>query len=168
MIGGQEIRDVRDWIGQAVQAAYLWPDTSGAETVAPYDARHDLASTDVPPESAHRRYQVRMTHAERLGGKAGTVAGATQDIAVTYVVRMSYYVGGGDQADLTEIEALAMQDAEAIRQKLEHPLNHRDMQHDNVGLWSLEYSGTDVSTEGERLFASSSYVAHIRVFIEAA
>jgi hypothetical protein len=172
VLGGQEIRDTRDWMAQHIEACRLWPDGQGAESVVPTEYRFDMKSSDAPPESIHRRYQVRLVRAGTRGGKAGTVAGGYQDLDVVYLVRVGYLVGGGDAIEgaVDQVETLAMQDAEAIRQRLEYPENRRT---DSAGtvinpVLLSRLSDTTLSLEGEKLFAETQFVAWLRVTLERA
>lgn len=96
------------------------PDPTPRLRKSEYRARLERATGDV-----HRRFQVRTVRIEPRGGRAGAVSGGVQQVIATFrivgavvVAKGNAYCGTWDQGD-----EVATQDAERVRQILEHDAN---------------------------------------------
>lgn len=187
--GADYVRDERRRLANLIVTTDLWPqavlfDGSGTTATTDTGAEARLRELDyVQPidrteGDIHRRFQIMPTGHRRIGGTGGVYSNAEQDVVVEYVVRVGYVHGGGDAyaGNWAQLHEVALQDAEAIRQRLEHPTNRAA---GGTGLYAgittgrtvvVSWRGTTLreDTETMRLISETTFDVHLRVDVEVA
>ena len=173
-----------------IEATALWTGRRLDDGSADGDALGNAAGDDPRPallelsyqqpiETAegdiHRKFQLRLDGHRRRGGSGGAYSGGEQDVDVSVTVQIGYHVTGvnGYGGDWLQAAEVAAQDAEAVRQELEHPDHRLEQQGSGVtaGRTSLvSWMGTRYRTDLERgrLLSETEYSVALRVTTEAA
>lgn len=182
--GSDYIRDEARRLGNLVSGAVLWTekrlaDQSADGNAAGADQRATLVQLDYTADirartgrDVHRKFQILPVRHEPAGG---LFSGDMQDVTVTWALRIAYHIGGGDAygGDIFQIHAVAVQDAEAVRQRLEHPANFGAGTGTGVtaGRTALvDWRGTtyEYDPEAKRLFSETTLTSRLRVDLEVA
>lgn len=136
--GAAYIREERMRLANGVATAALWTEnrdrtaantgTAAARTDSLLTLRelpYDQDIRKVTGDAIHRRFQILPEGVKRAGASGGVYSNTEQDVEVSFVVRIGYHFGAGNKAlgDLAQCAEVALSDAEAVRQKLEHPTN---------------------------------------------
>lgn len=161
---------VAHWTG-LVASTRSWPDAVGVEREPFREAPHRAGLEDgayLPASASNRMFQVFLTGVGPYGGQSHLISGSLRDRLLSFSVVVAYLLGGGMGSDERDVRTLAIQDAEAIAQRLTHPTNRTIAGlSDGSGIAGMAQSGlASVSVDEDRLILSIPFEAHMRVYVE--
>lgn len=134
----------------------------GIDRLAEYPYRLDLE--DIEESGCHRTFHVVYSGSQPFEGNGGTFAGNILDDQILLKVQVAYFVGGGGMltGDRQEVDRLAADDLNRIRQILQHPVNYDSA---NTGIANVQWEGTTVAVDeigSHKRVYELSFRVHVR------